>query len=110
MEGCLSLLQMLGSAQAGIDTDGSAYPAITGLKSTCQHSRICLLCLSSSPSTNGLEVKVGIHTFQGRHLFLDYHTDLTSLEVPWLASKMNVPFRTKIEQRAKKELKDLKLG
>lgn len=37
-------------------------------------------------------------------------TDLISLEIPWLASKINVSFRTKIEQRAKKELRDLKLG
>lgn len=51
-----------------------------------------------------------IHRFQGGRLFEDYHPDLTSLETPRLASKMNALFRTKIEQRDKRELKDLKLG
>lgn len=107
MEDCLSLLQTLGSVQAGIDTNGSAYPDITGLNATCQHSRICLLHLPQ------------LMTWRWRWEFTDSKRQTFVLGLPHRSYlpgdsiaglKDEYAFRTKIEQRAKKELKDLKLG
>lgn len=86
-------------------------PTITDLNSTSQHSWKYLLYFFASPPTILNRAQCGNSQIPGWPFVVGLPSGyLPSFGGWWLVSQMNAAFRTKIEQRDKRELKDLKLG